>query len=122
MRSWTLALLLLAACGGGSRRAESDEHRSQGDALFDRREYVGAIEHYEEALRKSPDQPGALLRLGLCWERLGMTNRAIECYERLLKAAPKCAEAATARERIGQIRALEQWDPEKGPTPEVILD
>ena len=122
MRS-ALLLLLLAACRGGARRTEDPgARRSQGDACFERGEFVAAVSHYEEALRQSPAHPKVLLRLGQCWESLGITSRAIPCYEQLLHAAPQSPEAPKAREQLDRLRELEKWDPNAGPPPEVILD
>jgi tetratricopeptide (TPR) repeat protein len=118
----TLALLLL--CAGCANRAlrEAEERTVQGDVPFGQGNYTAAIPVYEQVLQQLPNYPRALLQLGICWERLGMTDRAVQAYEGLLTNSADSPEAPRARARRDRLTELKIWDPSKGPKPKDVLD
>jgi eukaryotic-like serine/threonine-protein kinase len=62
-----------------------------------------AKQHYAEAARKAPHQPGAFRGLGLVAARLGKDQEARAALRRYLSLAPAAPDAATIRARIAAL-------------------
>ena len=63
-----------------------------------------AMEKYESASR-SGRHPGALFRLGECFERLGERDKALDTYRALIREHPRSFETAKANEKIQLLTA-----------------
>ncbi len=82
----------------------------RGEAYFAQAEYVRAIPQFEGVLSRfgtGNKAPDALLKLGMCHDRLGDTVRARESWERLLNAYPR-SDAAK------KVPATSGREPKKG--------
>lgn len=67
--------------------------------LFRAEDWAGAAEHYEAYWRLAPGDEGAALKnLGLCYERLGRNEEAIEAYRRGIDRALAHAHEGLASE------------------------
>ena len=107
-----LVIVCLASCRSGPARTDRVTQNSirQGDVCLEQGDVRGAISFFEEALDRSPDHPGALLRLGMCWERRSVVDRALELYNQLLSVAPGAPESEDAKERRDRlIRRRTGW-------------
>jgi tetratricopeptide (TPR) repeat protein len=64
-----------------------------GNALFALRDYDGACQSYELAIRHNPSAAKFLLAfVGLCFQRLGLYQRALRSYEEGLRLNPGASE------------------------------
>ncbi len=45
-------------------------------------------QYYESALKIRPNDAGALVGMGVAFVRLGMYEKAMECYDKALQARP----------------------------------
>lgn len=79
-------------------------HFVSGVSYFDQGRYDRALEEFNEAHRVS-GRAAFLYNIGVCHERLGHREAAIEAYEQYLAAEPNAAERATTLERIRVLRA-----------------
>ena len=64
----------------------------------------------EQALQRQPNDPVALMRLGETYEKAGATDKAVDAYERALKANPKLLAAAM---KLAQLNAGPLKNPDK---------
>jgi tetratricopeptide (TPR) repeat protein len=68
-------------------------HWLVGNALFALRDYDGASRSYELAIQYNPASAKYLLAfLGLCFQRLGLYQRALRTYEEALRRNPDAKE------------------------------
>ncbi len=64
-----------------------------GNSLFALRNYDGAVQAYEDAIRYSPAAAKFLLAfVGLCFQRLGLYQRALRSYQEALRLNPGAKE------------------------------
>lgn len=79
-------------------------HYDTGAARYEQKDYLGAVEEFELALRikRIPELDYNIAR---CRDRLEQAALAIEAYERYLAARPDAAEAHEIAERIAVLRA-----------------
>ena len=78
-----------------------------GEARFARGDTHGALAAFQETVERYPQGnkvPDALLKIGECSQRLGEPARARGVYEELVRRFPSTAAAATAQDRLGQMR------------------
>jgi tol-pal system protein YbgF len=62
----------------------------KGEVHFARGEYLRAVEEFEAALARGGSKtPDALLKIGMCHDRLGSSDRAKEYWERLRRDYPR---------------------------------
>lgn len=71
-----LFALLIAGCAAGASPG-----LKRGWELMVAEDYAGAVDHYEGMLKDYPDNPYALLNLGVAYQRLGEFDRARPNYE-----------------------------------------
>lgn len=50
--------------------------------------FQAALAYFEEATRREPNEPDAWFRLGLCWEKIGQTDKARENYLKAISLRP----------------------------------
>lgn len=87
-RPWSqasVALLLLALGLGGvfvKSVPEQPDRLEQGWACYRRGEYGLAVEHFNQAVRDTPDRAAAWLARGRAYQRLGDFTLALESYAR----------------------------------------
>lgn len=83
------------------RPYDADFHLNLAITLRSAKQYKEAIGHYERALEQGLDRPSAVFDLGVCYERSGNTDKAIETYQRfaeLVRAKdPDAAKEAEKR-------------------------
>lgn len=76
-----------------ARSAESAaEHRARGDAFYDKREYLKAVESYTKAIGLEPSAKGRAVYyryIGSCYKGAGQTDKAIEAYTKAIELDPK---------------------------------
>jgi hypothetical protein len=63
-----------------------------------------AAGHFEQGLQASPNNALALYYLGISYEQLGETGRALASYERAARLAPGTDEGLRAAERVQALR------------------
>ena len=75
-----------------------------GEARFDQRRYGDAIEQYKRLVNDyamSSKSAEAMLKIGICYEKLNDPNHAREAFQRLVDQHPQSAVAELARARPG---------------------
>lgn len=116
----TLAVLLVASCAttrvhGPAPATQAKATRSDGspdttraDSLFDQCDYLAATSAYVERMaRRKRSVPHSVLRLGLCWERLGRSDQALTHYELLVQSAPGSPDRQGADGEAAPPRGVE---------------
>ncbi len=85
------------------QQAINQGHSAAWDQLWDR-----AVKYYRQALKEIPDQPQALINLGLALYELHEYEEALNCYQRAARALPKdplpTEKMAQLYERLGKLR------------------
>ena len=71
-----VVVLFLTGCANGP-----SSELKQGWELMVAEDYAAAREHYENLLKEHPDNPYALLNLGVAYQRLGDFDNARPNYE-----------------------------------------
>lgn len=66
---------------------------SNGDDDFNKGNIKNAIEHYDRALKKDPNNIIALYKKGYALDELGKYKEAVKSYDKVLKIDPKCIRA-----------------------------
>ena len=77
----------------------------EGNRLYAARDYRGAVRVYQEALKKSPDDPALLANLGAALYRLDDWKGAEDAFGRA-QASPRARPAVSARAGQGRGNAL----------------
>ncbi len=108
-----------------ARQTDARAHFSHGLELGLSRKYDEAIDELSKAIEEDPDDPIARISLGIAFHRLGEDDRALSCYEAVLKIDPRYAEAHYFRANIlysrGTIReAIAEYITAIGLEPELI--
>ena len=86
----SLAVLLLAACGGLS---DSVKHYNEGVKLQEQGDLQKAIAEYDEAIRLDPLFAVAHNNRGNAYRKLGQDQRAIEDYDEAIRLDPELTMA-----------------------------
>ncbi|MGD2125827.1 MAG: type II secretion system secretin GspD [Desulfobacteraceae bacterium] len=88
----------------GRRESGDDVRLSElGYAYLEAKEYDKAKEHFLKALEINPENPYALLNMGVVYEAEGKRGEAIKMYERVISLNPDAvAVTSTDPERKGQ--------------------
>jgi len=55
---------------------------------FTREDFQRALPYFEECVRREPSEPDAWLRLGLCRDRMGNLDGALEAYKKAVEIKP----------------------------------
>jgi tetratricopeptide (TPR) repeat protein len=71
-------------------------------------DYVDAVQDLEQALKHEPRHFGAWTGLGLIFENLGATAKAVEAFDRALAIHPNLEVAKQARSRLGTVSSGRQ--------------
>ncbi len=108
----TVALLLIAACGGLS---EAEKQHNSGAALQEEGRYEEAIRAYDEAIRLDSQFAVAYGGRGLAYDSLGQHQRAIQDLDEAIRLDPQLAMAYNNRglayDNLGQHqRAIQDLD------------
>lgn len=81
--------------GQNSNPNLKEEHfqklHDKGLALFEKRDLINAIEHFNQALLLKPKSLHAHHNLGMALEKMGRLQDALNCYEQALDIDPKSA-------------------------------
>jgi tetratricopeptide (TPR) repeat protein len=76
---------------------KAEENLKAGDFYFKRRNYVGAISRYKEAIEYQPNLVAAHEALGKAYEKLGENDKALAVYKQFLKNYPDSPKAKDFR-------------------------
>jgi tetratricopeptide (TPR) repeat protein len=69
-----------------------------GDFYFKRKNYRGALSRYQEAADTDPHYARAYMGLGRAYEKLGLTQKALESYRKYLDMLPSDKDAENAKD------------------------
>ncbi len=69
-----------------------------GDFYLTRKKYRAALSRYEEAVQADPDYPRSYLGMGRIYDQLGLTQKALENYQKYLDRLPSSKQAEEAHE------------------------
>jgi tetratricopeptide (TPR) repeat protein len=78
-----------------------------GDFYLKRKKYRAALSRYQEAVKVDPDYPQAYLGMGRLYDRLGLSQKALENYHKYLDLLPSSKQAEEARHVHEAIARLE---------------
>ena len=81
--------LVLVSCGGSSYITQDAYLTDKGFAELSNGNYPQAEANLLVALDLNPENPFALLNLGVVYQDTGRTSEAVEIYERLLELTPE---------------------------------
>ena len=93
-----LSVFLVTGCTGLGSGASPGLKR--GWELMVAEDYAGAVQHYEKMLEDYPDNPYALLNLGVAYQRLGEFDRARPNYQAAIEHG-KSANVTRVAEKSG---------------------
>jgi tetratricopeptide (TPR) repeat protein len=79
-----------------------------GDFYLKRRRFRAALSRYQEALTTDPYSAPGYLGLGKVYDRLGLSQKALEAYRKYLDLLPSAKDAAAAKEVHNAIARLER--------------
>ena len=110
---WLLAAVTAAAWAATATAAQDDlklkreanELFLQGVAEYEKDDPEAAIKKFEECLAKDPVNAHAQFNIGICYNDLGATDKALDAYFKTLKIDPKYADAYF---NIGRIYHLKK--------------
>jgi tetratricopeptide (TPR) repeat protein len=77
----------------------------RGNELFSAGRYEEAVEAYQEAILKEPQEPIYLNNLGICFTRLEKYDQAIEIFQAMIKVRP---ESYSANRSLGELFGLQK--------------
>ncbi len=78
----------------------------RGECLMEQEKYFDALMEFSKMLKNSPKGdkvPGALLRMGIAYQKIGDRDLSAGVLRRLAREYPESEEAATARDRYGDL-------------------
>ncbi|MDQ7822870.1 MAG: tetratricopeptide repeat protein [Candidatus Eremiobacteraeota bacterium] len=93
---WCLAVMLLgllAGCGMFDPAAQAKKHMKLARESIASGSYDKAAEEFNEVLKYSPDNPGALQGLIECYEKKGDLEKAIEAQKSSMEKSPSPGQA-----------------------------
>ncbi|BAY60156.1 serine/threonine protein kinase containing TPR domain [Calothrix brevissima NIES-22] len=95
--------------GNTVQAKDADTYKKEGKEKYDRGDYQGAIEDYNQAIKIHPDYADAYNNRGNAREKLGDYQGAIEDYNQAIKIHPDYADAycdrGNARGNLGEYQA-----------------
>jgi tetratricopeptide (TPR) repeat protein len=89
-----VALGGLTPSGAGADSLKEAWYLSRGKANMEIGNYKAAIEAFQEVVRLNPNHREAMRTLGVAYELQGLTDKAIEQFDRYLKRFPEDADIA----------------------------
>jgi len=96
---------VIAMNNGTSSKTKDERLSDLGYGYLQIKDYDKAAEYYEKALKTNPDNPFALLNMGVIYERKKDYGKAVEMYERLISLNPD-ARAYTSTNPLQTGRKL----------------
>ncbi len=91
-------------------KAAQDEY-NQGRELYNRKNYQEAVERFERSRSYSGNwrySVNNLYYLGVCYQELNNSTKALEVFEEIVNKYPTTAYAGYSKDRINQIRNTQQ--------------
>lgn len=101
----TISKLQTMLDGGVPKNLEDNCHYWMGEASFGKKDYKGALKHFEQVFQyeKSEKQADARYMSAQCYERMGDKAKAKEEYERVVKDFPTSNHVQRAKERWARL-------------------
>lgn len=115
-----VALLVLASASGALARQDDVLTRSwaAGQTAFASRDFTQAERHFLDATRVDPHRPNAWFNVATVAWLAGDTARAVQGWQRALRLEPL---DGTVRDRLAQVRAVQDRGPARVPAMPVQL-
>lgn len=87
-----------------ARAARAEKLASRGTTKLIQGKLSDAVQTFRKATRADPGHAPAWRGLGLAYERLERTSKAVDAYERFLRLAPDSSTSASVRSRLDELR------------------
>ncbi|MBP6941119.1 MAG: tetratricopeptide repeat protein [Syntrophorhabdaceae bacterium] len=92
-----LCLIMLISCANGGPKVNVKTLDRLGDFDASQKNYVGAIEEYDKAIRWNPHDGETYIKRGFAYEKLGDDQRAISDYTKAIEIFPDDSELYVMR-------------------------
>jgi len=79
-----------------------------GNYYLRKKDYPGALNRYQEAVKTDPHYPGGYLGMGKVYDKLGFKEKALEAYRKYLDLLPSTKEALEAKDVQKAVARLEK--------------
>jgi tetratricopeptide (TPR) repeat protein len=83
----------------------AEKNLEVGQFYLKKKNYDAAIERFQESIKYKSNFAKPHLLLGLCYEKKGDLEDAVEYYEKYLKILPSADDAEDVRKRIEKLKA-----------------
>ena len=129
MKRTLAALLVLSLAAPAAAQTTSDHDLAlalfkHSDEAYKRGDFRGAVNDLEKAYSLEP-VPVLLYNLGRAYEGLGETKKAIDAYERYLKAQPEAEDRGAIQQRLVTLHREAAREEERAnnppPPPPVVV-
>ncbi|TNJ29053.1 Serine/threonine protein phosphatase 5 [Giardia muris] len=78
----------------------ADEYREAGNSFFQQKDYAEALKYYQVATKVDPGMSTAYGNVGLCHQKLGDEDAALQAFTTALQLNPKYSKILVRRGRI----------------------
>jgi len=109
-----------------ANRSRASEEFEEGQRLYDRADYRGAIEHFQCSYRLAPHH-ATLFNIGESAERAGDIDLALSAFRQYLERYPEADGRSNVQQRVGNLERARSPEvppeaPDDVPSPEVPVD
>ncbi len=112
---WALAIIFSWLLNGFAYASTYEDelaraHFLSGQSYFDDGRVADALNEYKEAYRISR-RPGFQYNIGVCEEKLGHVDAAVDAFERYLREAPGAPDRAPVEAHLRELRGQQLTRP-----------
>src|SRR5688572_16192359 len=87
-----LTLFLLSCCTFGAYAQSLNDLLEKGDRLYSRKDFIDALEVFNQAVNMSPENPDANFKLGMTYLYTESKSKALPYLEKAYKVKPEVDE------------------------------
>jgi tetratricopeptide (TPR) repeat protein len=87
-----------------------------GNYYLKKKKFKAALSRYQEAVQTNPHYPPAYLGLGRVYEKIGLSQKALEAYQKYLDELPSTKDALEAKDAQKAIARLQKTRNQRAPS------